>query len=94
MTTTVEPLMYELQVGESANHLMALTCRLANEKHWTVWQLAKHAHMPVDLVQRLFDANAKLNTDDVDKFARAFHIEFLDYISMAEREVLPGTVSI
>lgn len=71
------------------NRIRAVVARLADERQWTVTDLATHTGTDLDLMHRILDANARINTEDLCRFAKAFDIGFLELVRMIDREPLP-----
>ncbi|KAA8815274.1 hypothetical protein CSQ85_12710 [Bifidobacterium rousetti] len=71
---------------ETAERMMNTVAHLANERGWTVTDLAEKSGIPVELVSRLLDANAAPNLDDLDRFATAFNLDLNDFTRVIHNE--------
>lgn len=75
----------------SSVRILTVVVRLANAHGWDVAQLAESSGIPNELVWRLLDGNAALNTDDTARFAKAFGMSPLEIYEAAEKVVLADT---
>lgn len=69
--------------------IMTTVARLANERGWNRAELAEQSGIDLDVLQRLLDANALVNTDDVARFAAAFGMDFVGFLCRVKAEPLP-----
>lgn len=83
-------LKYERPAGRDTieDRVMTIVVRLANAQGWDVAQLAESSGMPDELVQRLLDSNAKINLEDINRFALAFGVTLFDVTAAAEHVMM------
>lgn len=82
-----QPIIVETGMSATDNAILRVIARNANSRHWTIAELADRAGIDRDLTRRLFDGNVKVSTDDVDNFARAFEMDFIDIMLAAQKEL-------